>query len=131
MKSQDTYTNLKNWPCNLEKIHEDATNIMYVDNFNGDKIFIHVQQGGKIYIEVPAEIEKGNIINDYIKTVCKPSIFNNNGDKVCRWRFGNDCIIFRLEESGYMYVSECKIELVNLYCEPDNVKRVKNFLNRY
>ena len=71
MKLQDTLTSLKNWPCYLEKIHEDATRIVYVDDFNGSEIFIHVQQGGKIYIEGPAEIEKGNIINDYIKTVCK------------------------------------------------------------
>lgn len=130
MKSCDTITTLKNWPCNLEKTHEDATRIVYVDHFNGSKIFIHVQQGGKIYIEAPAGIEKGNIINDYIKTVCKPSIFNNNGDKVCRWRFGDDHVIFRLEESGSISVSSNKIELVNLYCEPGNLKRVKDFLNR-
>lgn len=131
MQNKNTSIGLKNWPCNLEKIHEDATRIVYVDAFNGSKIFIHVQRGVKIYIEVPAGIEKGNIINDYIKTVCKPSIFNNNGDKVCRWRFGDDQVIFRLGESGDMYVTSNKIELVNLYCEPDNVKRVKDFLNRY
>ena len=130
MKLQDTLTSLKNWPCYLEKIHEDATRIVYVDDFNGSKIFIHVQQGGKIYIEEPAEIEKGNIINDYIKTVCKPSIFNDNGDKICKWRFGDDHVIFRLEESGSISVSSNKIELVNLYCEPGNLKRVKDFLNR-
>ena len=131
MKSQDTSTSLENWPCNLEKIHEDATRIVYVDDFNGSKIFIHAQRGGKIYIEAPAGIEKGNIINDYIKTVCKPSIFNDNGDKICKWRFGNDHVIFRLEESGSISVSSNKIELVNLYCEPGNLKRVKDFLNRY
>ena len=131
MKSQDTSTSLENWPCNLEKIHEDATRIVYVDDFNGSKIFIHVQRGGKIYIEAPAGIEKGNIINDYIKTVCKPSIFNDNGDKICKWRFGDDHVIFRLEESGSISVSSNKIELVNLYCEPSNLKRVKDFLNRY
>ena len=131
MKSQDTRTSLKNWSCNLEKIREDATYIMYVDDFNGVKIFIHVQQGGKIYIEAPAGIEKGNIINDYIKTVCQPSVFNDSGDKVCRWYFSDDHVIFRLEESGYISVSSNKIELVNLYCEPDNVKLVKDFLNRY
>ena len=130
MKSQDTSTSLENWPCNLEKIHEDATRIVYVDDFNGSKIFIHAQRGGKIYIEAPAGIEKGNIINDYIKTVCKPSIFNDNGDKICKWRFGDDHVIFRLEESGSISVSSNKIELVNLYCEPGNLKRVKNFLNR-
>ena len=131
MKSPDTSTSLENWPCNLEKIHEDATRIVYVDDFNGSKIFIHAQRGGKIYIEAPAGIEKGNIINDYIKTVCKPSIFNDNGDKICKWRFGNDHVIFRLEESGSISVSSNKIELVNLYCEPGNLKRVKDFLNRY
>ena len=130
MKSQDTSTSLENWPCKLEKIHEDATRIVYVDDFNGSKIFIHVQRGGKIYIEAPAGIEKGNIINDYIKTVCKPSIFNENGDKICKWRFGDDHVIFRLEESGSISVSSNKIELVNLYCEPGNLKRVKDFLNR-
>lgn len=130
MKSQDTSTSLKNWPCYLEKIHEDATRIVYVDDFNGSKIFIHAQRGGKIYIEAPAGIEKGNIINDYIKTVCKPSIFNDNGDKICKWRFGDDHVIFRLEESGSISVSSNKIELVNLYCEPGNLKRVKDFLNR-
>ena len=130
MKSQDTSTSLKNWPCYLEKIHEDATRIVYVDDFNGSKIFIHVQRGGKIYIEAPAGIEKGNIINDYIKTVCKPSIFNDNGDKICKWYFGDDHVIFRLEESGSISVSSNKIELVNLYCEPGNLKRVKDFLNR-
>ena len=130
MKLQDTLTSLKNWPCNLEKIHEDATRIVYVDDFNGSKIFIHAQRGGKIYIEAPAGIEKGNIINDYIKTVCKPSIFNDNGDKICKWRFGDDHVIFRLEESGSISVSSNKIELVNLYCEPGNLKRVKDFLNR-
>ena len=131
MESQDTHTGLKNWPCYLEKIHEDATRIVYVDDFNGSKIFIHAQRGGKIYIEAPAGIEKGNIINDYIKTVCKPSIFNDNGDKICKWRFGDDHVIFRLEESGSISVSSNKIELVNLYCEPGNLKRVKDFLNRY
>ena len=130
MKSQDTSTSLENWPCNLEKIHEDATRIVYVDDFNGSKIFIHAQRGGKIYIEAPAGIEKGNIINDYIKTVCKPSIFNDNGDKICKWRFGDDHVIFRLEESGSISVSSNKIELVNLYCEPGNLKRVKDFLNK-
>ena len=130
MKLQDTLTSLKNWPCYLEKIHEDATRIVYVDDFNGSKIFIHAQRGGKIYIEAPAGIEKGNIINDYIKTVCKPSIFNDNGDKICKWRFGDDHVIFRLEESGSISVSSNKIELVNLYCEPGNLKRVKDFLNR-
>ena len=130
MKSQDTSTSLESWPCNLEKIHEDATRIVYVDDFNGSKIFIHAQRGGKIYIEAPAGIEKGNIINDYIKTVCKPSIFNDNGDKICKWRFGDDHVIFRLEESGSISVSSNKIELVNLYCEPGNLKRVKDFLNR-
>ena len=130
MKSQDTSTSLENWPCNLEKIHEDATRIVYVDDFNGSKIFIHAQRGGKIYIEAPAGIEKGNIINDYIKTVCKPSIFNDNGDKICKWRFGDDHVIFRLEESGSISVSSNKIELVNLYCEPGNLKRVKDVLNR-
>ena len=130
MKSQDTSTSLENWPCNLEKIHEDATRIVYVDDFNGSKIFIHAQRGGKIYIEAPAGIEKGNIINDYIKTVCKPSIFNDNGDKICKWRFGDDHVIFRLEESESISVSSNKIELVNLYCEPGNLKRVKDFLNR-
>ena len=117
MKSQDTSTSLESWPCNLEKIHEDATRIVYVDDFNGSKIFIHVQRGGKIYIEAPAGIEKGNIIND-------------NGDKICKWRFGDDHVIFRLEESGSISVSSNKIELVNLYCEPGNLKRVKDFLNR-
>ena len=131
MKSQDTSTSLENWPCNLEKIHEDATRIVYVDDFNGSKIFIHAQRGGKIYIEAPAGIEKGNIINDYIKTVCKPSIFNDNGDKICKWRFGDDHVIFRLEESGGISVSSNKIELVNLYCEPGNLKRVKDFLSRH
>lgn len=131
MKSQDTSTSLKNWPCYLEKIHEDATHIVYVDNFNGSEIFIHVQQGGKIYIEAPAEIEKGNIINDYIKNRLKPSIFNDNGDKICKWRFGDDHVIFRLEESGSISVSSNKIELVNLYCEPGNLKRVKDLLNKH
>lgn len=130
MEKSNVYTSLKNWPCNLEKIHEDATRIVYVDDFNGSKIFIHAQRGGKIYIEAPAGIEKGNIINDYIKTVCKPSIFNDNGDKICKWRFGDDHVIFRLEESGSISVSSNKIKLVNLYCEPGNLKRVKDFLNR-
>ena len=51
MKSQDTSTSLKNWPCYLEKIHEDATRIVYVDDFNGSKIFIHVQRDG--YVTIP------------------------------------------------------------------------------
>ena len=131
MKSQDTSTSLKNWPCYLEKIREDATRIVYVDDFNGSKIFIHAQRGGKIYIEAPAGIEKGNIINDYIETIPHPVIHQlEDGDKVCRWYFGDDHVIFRLEESGSISVSSNKIELVNLYCEPGNLKRVKDFLNR-
>ena len=126
MKSQDTSTSLKNWPCYLEKIHEDATRIVYVDDFNGSKIFIHVQWDGYVTIQA----DNDTIINDYIETVCKPSIFNDNGDKICKWRFGDDHVIFRLEESGSISVSSNKIELVNLYCEPGNLKRVKDFLNR-
>ena len=91
------------------------------------RVFVLVQQERQIFIQA----ENGIIINDYIKTVCKPSIFNDNGDKVCKWYFGDDHFIFRLEESGSISVSSNKIELVNLYCEPGNLKRIKDFLNRY
>ena len=127
MESQDTHTGLKNWPCNLEKIYEDETTTFYADNFNGHRVFVLVQQERQIFIQA----ENGIIINDYIKTVCKPSIFNDNGDKVCKWYFGDDHFIFRLEESGSISVSSNKIELVNLYCEHGNLKRIKDFLNRY
>ena len=115
MKLQDTSTSLKNWPCNLEKIREDATRIVYVDDFNGSKIFIHVQRGG--YVTIRADND--TIINDYIETIPHPVIHRlEDGDKVCRWCFGDDHVIFRLEESGSISVSSNKIELVNLYCEP-------------
>ena len=85
MESQDTHTGLKNWPCNLEKIYEDETTTFYADNFNGHRVFVLVQQERQIFIQA----ENGIIINDYIKTVCKPSIFNDNGDKVCKWYWKN------------------------------------------
>lgn len=128
MESQDTHTGLKNWPCYLEKIHEDAARIMYVDDFNGFKVFIHVQRDGYITIQA----DNGTIINEYIETIPHPVIHKlEDGDKVCRWYFGDDHVIFRLEESGSISVSSNKIELVNLYCEPGNLKRVKDFLNRH
>ena len=128
MQNKDTNTGLKNWPCYLEKIHEDETTTFYVDNFNGHKVFIHVQQGGYITIQA----DNGTIINEYIETIPHPVIHKlEDGDKVCRWYFGDDHVIFRLEESGSISVSSNKIELVNLYCEPGNLKRVKDFLNRY
>ena len=127
MQNKDTHTDLKNWPCYLEKLHEDETTTFYANNFSGHRVFVHVQQGGQIFIQA----ENGIIINDYIKTVYKLSVFNDNGDKVCEWRFGKDHVVFRLEESGSISVSSNKIELVNLYCEPSNLKRVKDFLNRY
>lgn len=68
MKSQDTSTSLKNWPCYLEKIHEDATRIVYVDDFNGSKIFIHVQRDGYVTIQA----DNDTIINDYIETIPHP-----------------------------------------------------------
>ena len=127
MESRDTSTGLKNWPCNLEKIHEDATRIVYVDDFNGSKIFIHVQRGGYVTIRAGND----TVINEYIETITRPVIHElEDGDKVCRWYFGDDHVIFRLEESGGISVSSNKIELVNLYCEPGNLKRVKDFLNR-
>ena len=110
------------------KIHEDAARIMYVDDFNGFKVFIHVQRDGYITIQA----DNGTIINEYIETILHPVIHKlEDGDKVCRWYFGDDHVIFRLEESGSISVSSNKIELVNLYCEPDNLKRVKDFLNRH
>ena len=128
MQNKNTSIGLKNWPCNLEKIQEDATRTVYVDDFNGRKIFIHVQRDGYVTIQA----DNDTIINDYIETIPHPVIHQlEDGDKVCRWYFGDDHVIFRLQESGSISVSSNKIELVNLYCEPGNVKRVKNFLNRY
>lgn len=75
MQNKDTHTDLKNWPCYLEKLHEDETTTFYADNFSGHRVFVHVQQGGQIFIQA----ENGIIINDYIKTVYKPSVFNDNG----------------------------------------------------
>ena len=109
------------------KIHEDENHVVHVDDFNRSKIFIHVQRSGYIMIQA----DNDTIINDYIETIPHPVIHQlEDGDKVCGWYFGDDHVIFRLEESGSISVSSNKIELVNLYCEPGNLKRVKNFLNR-
>lgn len=64
MQNKNTSIGLKNWPCNLEKIHEDATRTVYVDDFNGSKIFIHVQRDGYVTIQA----DNDTIINDYIET---------------------------------------------------------------
>lgn len=64
MQNKNTSTSLKNWPCDLEKTHEDATRIVYVDDFNGSKIFIHVQRDGYVTIQA----DNDTIINDYIET---------------------------------------------------------------
>ena len=65
MKSQDTSTSLENWSCNLEKIPEDENHVVHVDDFNGSKIFIHVQRSGYIMIQA----DNDTIINDYIETI--------------------------------------------------------------
>ena len=96
MESRDTSTSLKNWPCNLEKIHEDATRIVYVDDFNGSKIFIHVQRGGKIYIEVPAEIEKA--ISSTI--TLKPSV-NRLFSTITVTRFADGVLVMITSFSGW------------------------------
>ena len=70
MQNKNTSIGLKNWPCNLEKIHEDATRTVYVDDFNGSKIFIHVQRDGYVTIQA----DNDTIINDYIETIPHPVI---------------------------------------------------------
>ncbi|MBS5625722.1 MAG: hypothetical protein KHW86_10970 [Porphyromonadaceae bacterium] len=126
MEKSNVYTSLKNWPCYLKKAYEDESTTIYVDDFNGFSIFVYVQQGGKILIQA----DNGTIISNYVKNVCKSTVIKDSGDRVCKWCFGKDHVIFRLKESGEMYVSSNKIELVNLYCEPENLEKVEDFLNR-
>ena len=65
MKSQDTRTSIKNWPCNLEKIYEDGTHTMYADDFNGNEIVVVVSQNGRIAIQA----DNGEIIKAYIENI--------------------------------------------------------------
>ncbi|WP_270594240.1 MULTISPECIES: hypothetical protein [Butyricimonas] len=124
----NVYKSLKSWPYHLTRVCKNGSTTIYADDFNGFRVFVHVQRDGYITIQA----DNDTIINEYIETIPHPVIHKlEDGDKVCRWYFGDDHVIFRLEESGSISVSSNKIELVNLYCEPGNLKRVKDFLNRY
>lgn len=111
----------------MKKAYEDESTTIYADDFNGFSIFVYMQQGGKILIQA----DNGTIVSNYVKNVYKSTVTKDSGDKVCKWCFGKDHVIFRLKESGEMYVSSNKIELVNLYCESENLEKVEDFLNRY
>ncbi len=60
-------------------------------------------------VKILIQADNGTIVSNYVKNVYKSTVTKDSGDKVCKWCFGKDHVIFRLKESG-----ECMFQVIKL-----------------